>query len=119
VVEALNKATFTPNDTTLDFNHRMAIITGPNMGGKSTFMRQTALISLLAYCGSYVPAQSAVLGPRVQRLLRLPGRHHESHAERRAEHGVLMLYCCINMSTVTAQKKRKTHFQVKNEKHKN
>ena len=63
VVEALSKTAFTPNDTQLDYAHRMAIITGPNMGGKSTFMRQTALIALLAYCGSYVPAQSAVLGP--------------------------------------------------------
>ena len=63
VVEALSKTAFTPNDTSLDFNHRMAIVTGPNMGGKSTFMRQTALISLLAYCGCYVPAQSAILGP--------------------------------------------------------
>ncbi|WP_218955279.1 DNA mismatch repair protein MutS [Acinetobacter sp. 10FS3-1] len=63
VVEALSKTAFTPNDTKLDYAHRMAIITGPNMGGKSTFMRQTALIALLAYCGSYVPAQSAVLGP--------------------------------------------------------
>lgn len=63
VVEALSKTAFTPNDTHLDYTHRMAIITGPNMGGKSTFMRQTALISLLAYCGSFVPAQSAVLGP--------------------------------------------------------
>ena len=63
VVEELSKSAFTPNDTTLDFNHRMAIITGPNMGGKSTFMRQTALIALLAYCGSYVPAQAAILGP--------------------------------------------------------
>ncbi len=63
VVEALNKTAFTPNDTSLDHLHRMAIITGPNMGGKSTFMRQTALISLLAYCGSFVPAQSAKLGP--------------------------------------------------------
>lgn len=63
VVEALNKAPYTPNDTLLDFNHRMAIITGPNMGGKSTFMRQTALISLLAYCGSFVPAKAAKLGP--------------------------------------------------------
>ncbi|WP_436868777.1 DNA mismatch repair protein MutS [Acinetobacter courvalinii] len=62
VVEALNKAPFTPNDTFLDPQHRMAIITGPNMGGKSTFMRQTALISLLAYCGSFVPAKAAKLG---------------------------------------------------------
>mgnify|MGYP003603714411 CR=1 FL=1 len=63
VVESLSKTPYTPNDTLLDFNHRMAIITGPNMGGKSTFMRQTALISLLGYCGSFVPAQSAKLGP--------------------------------------------------------
>ena len=62
VVEALNKTPFTPNDTFLDTQHRMAIITGPNMGGKSTFMRQTALISLLAYCGSFVPAKTAKLG---------------------------------------------------------
>ena len=63
VVEALNKAPYTPNDTFLDAQHRMAIITGPNMGGKSTFMRQTALISLLGYCGSFVPAKAAKLGP--------------------------------------------------------
>lgn len=63
VVEALNKQPFTPNDTTLDHQHRLAIITGPNMGGKSTFMRQTALISLLAYCGCFVPASKAIIGP--------------------------------------------------------
>lgn len=63
VVEALIKTPYTPNDTQLDFHHRMAIITGPNMGGKSTYMRQTALITLLAYCGSFVPAQAAKLGP--------------------------------------------------------
>ncbi|MCO8066267.1 DNA mismatch repair protein MutS [Acinetobacter schindleri] len=63
VVEALSKTAFTPNDTQLDYQHRMAIITGPNMGGKSTFMRQTALIALLAYCGSYVPVQAVTLGP--------------------------------------------------------
>ncbi|MDM1487119.1 MULTISPECIES: DNA mismatch repair protein MutS [Acinetobacter] len=63
VVEALSKTAFTPNDTMLDYNHRLAIITGPNMGGKSTYMRQTALIALLGYCGSYVPAQAAILGP--------------------------------------------------------
>lgn len=63
VVESLIKTPYTPNDTYLSTDQRMAIITGPNMGGKSTFMRQTALISLLAYCGSFVPAKAATLGP--------------------------------------------------------
>ncbi|HET6788097.1 MAG TPA: DNA mismatch repair protein MutS, partial [Aquabacterium sp.] len=54
---------FIPNDCRLDANRRMLIVTGPNMGGKSTFMRQVALIVLLAYMGSYVPAQSCRLGP--------------------------------------------------------
>ena len=53
---------FTPNDTTLNDARRMLLITGPNMGGKSTYMRQVALIALLAHCGSFVPAQQAVLG---------------------------------------------------------
>lgn len=53
---------FTPNDTTLNEARRMLLITGPNMGGKSTYMRQVALIALLAHCGSFVPAQGAVLG---------------------------------------------------------
>lgn len=62
VVEALSKTTFVANDTHLNQQHRLSIITGPNMGGKSTYMRQTALICILAYCGSFVPAQSAKLG---------------------------------------------------------
>jgi DNA mismatch repair protein MutS len=54
---------FMPNDCRLDARKRMLIITGPNMGGKSTFMRQVALIVLLAAMGSYVPAASCRLGP--------------------------------------------------------
>ncbi|AXI03131.1 DNA mismatch repair protein MutS [Aquirhabdus parva] len=63
VVEALSRAPFTPNDVFLSQQNRLILITGPNMGGKSTYMRQTALIALLAYSGSYVPASKAVLGP--------------------------------------------------------
>ncbi|MDR7272070.1 DNA mismatch repair protein MutS [Pelomonas saccharophila] len=54
---------FMPNDCRLDARTRMLVITGPNMGGKSTFMRQVALIALLAAVGSYVPATSCRLGP--------------------------------------------------------
>ena len=54
---------FTPNDCVLRDDRRLAVITGPNMGGKSTFMRQTALIVILAHLGSYVPATDCVLGP--------------------------------------------------------
>ncbi len=54
---------FIPNDCKLDANRRMLIVTGPNMGGKSTFMRQVALIALMAYMGSYVPASACRLGP--------------------------------------------------------
>ena len=61
VVEA-QVDTFTSNDTTLNEKRRMLLITGPNMGGKSTYMRQVALIALLAHVGCFVPAQTAVLG---------------------------------------------------------
>lgn len=64
VVEALlEDAPFVPNDTILDKeDNRCAIITGPNMAGKSTYMRQIALITLLAQVGSFVPAKSAKIG---------------------------------------------------------
>ncbi|MBR3621021.1 MAG: DNA mismatch repair protein MutS, partial [Clostridia bacterium] len=62
VVEKMNDAPFVPNDTLLDGeDNRCAIITGPNMAGKSTYMRQVALICLMAQAGSFVPASSADL----------------------------------------------------------
>jgi DNA mismatch repair protein MutS len=63
VVEQNLDEPFTPNDIDLDDETRMLIITGPNMGGKSTYMRQVALIVILAFAGSWVPADAAVIGP--------------------------------------------------------
>ena len=63
VVEQVNDTPFVANGLSLDPQRRILIITGPNMGGKSTYMRQTALISLMAYAGSFVPATSATIGP--------------------------------------------------------
>lgn len=63
VVEQVLRKQFVANDTRLSVEKQMLIITGPNMGGKSTYMRQTALIVLLAFCGSHVPASAAQIGP--------------------------------------------------------
>ena len=73
VVEAVREEPFEPNDLDLyndrdGQSRRMLVITGPNMGGKSTYMRQNALIVLLAHIGSYVPASRAVIGP-IDRIL--------------------------------------------------
>ncbi len=63
VVELVSKTPFVSNDTVLDMeNNRCAIITGPNMAGKSTYMRQVALISIMAQIGCFVPAESATIG---------------------------------------------------------
>jgi len=62
VVEQVSATPFVPNDLQLDDQRRLLIITGPNMGGKSTYMRQVALIVILAHVGCYVPAQAARIG---------------------------------------------------------
>ena len=68
VVEAISKERFVPNDTLLDGqDNRCAIITGPNMAGKSTYMRQVALITIMAHIGSFVPAKAAKI-PLVDRI---------------------------------------------------
>ena len=63
IVERFSDTPFVPNDLLFDADRRMLIITGPNMGGKSTYMRQAAIITILAHIGSFVPAERAVLGP--------------------------------------------------------
>lgn len=62
---------FVPNDCELNKQRKLLVITGPNMGGKSTYMRSIALIVLLAYSGSFVPAQSAEIGPIDKILTRI------------------------------------------------
>jgi DNA mismatch repair protein MutS len=71
VVEAQIGSNFVPNDLDFDEERRMLLITGPNMGGKSTYMRQTALIVLLAHIGSWVPAREAIIGPIDQIFTRI------------------------------------------------
>ncbi len=63
VVERVLQEPFIANPLNLNPKRHLLIITGPNMGGKSTYMRQTALITLMAYIGSFVPAEHAVIGP--------------------------------------------------------
>ncbi|WP_435219778.1 DNA mismatch repair protein MutS [Luminiphilus sp. nBUS_07] len=63
VIEQVLETPFIANGTRLDAQRRMLLITGPNMGGKSTYMRQTALIALLAHVGAFVPAKQVQLSP--------------------------------------------------------
>ena len=63
VIELIRNEPFVPNDTLMSKQRRLLLITGPNMGGKSTYMRQTALIVLMACIGSHVPAECARIGP--------------------------------------------------------
>ncbi len=80
VVEKLLKdERYTPNDVVFDQEQRLHLITGPNMSGKSTFIRQVALITLMAQVGSFVPADEAVIGV-VDRIFTRIGAQDEIHA---------------------------------------
>lgn len=76
VVERTLDDPFVPNDLIMDTQRRMLMITGPNMGGKSTYMRQITLIVLMAHIGCYVPAESAVIGP-IDRIFTRIGAHDD------------------------------------------
>lgn len=76
VVETTLDAPFVPNDLQMNAQRRMLMITGPNMGGKSTYMRQVALSVLMAHVGSFVPAKSAVIGP-IDRIFTRIGAHDD------------------------------------------
>ncbi len=79
VEQTLKGVRFVPNDTNFEEGERIRLITGPNMSGKSTYLRQVALITLMAQMGSYVPAQSARLG-LVDRIFTRIGAQDEIHA---------------------------------------
>ena len=81
VVERTLDAPFVPNDLYMDSRRHMLMVTGPNMGGKSTYMRQVALIVLLAHIGSYVPAQTARLG-NIDRIFTRIGAHDDLSSGR-------------------------------------
>jgi DNA mismatch repair protein MutS len=79
VEHTLKGERFTPNDTGFELEERIRIITGPNMSGKSTYLRQVALIALMAQMGSFVPARSARIGI-VDRIFTRIGAQDEIHA---------------------------------------
>ena len=72
---------FVPNDAALDAETRIVILTGPNMGGKSTYLRQTALIALLARAGAFVPAKEAEIGPIDRIFTRVGASDHLARGE--------------------------------------
>ncbi|MBM4203258.1 MAG: DNA mismatch repair protein MutS [Gammaproteobacteria bacterium] len=101
VVASRLQTPFIRNGIDLDSTRRMLVITGPNMGGKSTFMRQTALIVILAYAGSRVPATAASLGP-VDRIFTRIGAGDDL-AEGRSTFMVEMIETATILNNATAQ----------------
>src|SRR5690606_10693703 len=81
VERTLHRERFVPNDICMPAGERIQIITGPNMSGKSTILRQVALITLMAQIGSYVPARRARIG-LADRIFTRIGAHDELHAGR-------------------------------------
>jgi DNA mismatch repair protein MutS len=82
VVEAARRGEpFVPNDTDLRPDQRIVVLTGPNMGGKSTYLRQTAIIALLARAGSFVPAREAEIGPVDRIFTRVGATDHLARGE--------------------------------------
>ncbi|HYP14596.1 MAG TPA: DNA mismatch repair protein MutS, partial [Bryobacteraceae bacterium] len=102
VIERLSEeqgVRFIPNDLYLDFSQFVAVITGPNMGGKSTYLRQAALLSILAQAGSYVPAESALL-PIVDRVFTRIGAA-DNLARGRSTFMVEMTETAVILNTAT------------------
>ena len=82
VVESVRRdEPFVPNDVALDESSRIVILTGPNMGGKSTYLRQTAIIALMAHAGSFVPAKEAEIGPIDRIFTRVGASDHLARGE--------------------------------------
>ncbi len=82
VVEAVRRdEPFVPNDVALDSENRIVVLTGPNMGGKSTYLRQTALLALLARAGCFVPAREAAVGPVDRIFTRIGAADHLARGE--------------------------------------
>ncbi|KNC67468.1 DNA mismatch repair protein MutS [Pseudoalteromonas ardens] len=101
VVEQVSKEPFIANPVHLNADRKMLIITGPNMGGKSTYMRQTALIVLMAHIGSYVPASAAQIG-KVDRIFTRIGASDDL-ASGRSTFMVEMTETATILNNATAQ----------------
>lgn len=101
VENVVGRGTFIPNDTTMSAEERMMLITGPNMGGKSTYMRQVALIVILAHMGSFVPAKRAHIGLTDQVFTRIGA--HDNLANGQSTFMVEMNETSHILNTVTSR----------------